>query len=115
MFLVKNSYFLKHPLSHIYNNQQYIDELVQRLNRSLKTKKELKEKHLLHIGERLNALNPLSIFSRGYSIVKDDNNKIIKSVNEIEKNQVLNICLIDGKINCKVIEYVKEGKTFAKF
>ena len=65
----------------------------------------------MHIGERLNALSPLSIFSRGYSIVRDENETVIKSIDQIEKDQILNIGLIDGKIDCKVIEYTKEERT----
>lgn len=113
--LVENSYFLKYPLNRIYDQQQYIDELVQRFNRSLRTKKEFKKRYLMHLGERLNGLSPLSVFSRGYSIVRDENNEIIKSIVQIEKNKVLNIDLIDGEINCKVIKYIKGGKIFAKF
>lgn len=109
--LIKNNHFFKYPLNPIYEKQQYIDDLVQRLSRSLKTKKEFKEKHLMHIGERLNALSPLSIFSRGYSIVRDENETVIKSIDQIEKDQILNIDLIDGKIDCKVIEYTKEERT----
>lgn len=109
--LIKNNHFFKYPLNPIYEKQQYIDDLVQKLSRSLKTKKEFKEKHLMHIGERLNALSPLSIFSRGYSIVRDENETVIKSIDQIEKDQILNIDLIDGKIDCKVIEYTKEERT----
>ena len=109
--LIKNNHFFKYPLNPIYEKQQYIDDLVQKLSRSLKTKKEFKEKHLMHIGERLNALSPLSIFSRGYSIVKDENETVIKSIDQIEKDQILNIGLIDGKIDCKVIKYTKEERT----
>ncbi|MCK9267175.1 MAG: exodeoxyribonuclease VII large subunit [Alkaliphilus sp.] len=109
--LTENNHFFKYPLNPIYEKQQYIDDLVQKLNKSLKTKKEFKEKHLMHIGERLNALSPLSIFSRGYSIVRDENEKIIKSIEQVEKDQVLNIGLIDGKIDCKVIKYAKEART----
>ena len=112
--LIENNHFFKYPLNPIYEKQQYIDDLVQKLNKSLKTKKEFKEKHLMHIGERLNALSPLSIFSRGYSIVRDENETVIKSIDQVEKNQILNIGLIDGKIDCKVIKYTKEEKTVVR-
>ncbi len=111
---VENNYFLKNPLNPIYDKQQYIDELLERLNKSLKSNNQFKKKHLIHLGERLNGLSPLSVFSRGYSIVRDENNEIIKSINQVEKNKLLNIDLIDGEISCKVIEYSKEEKTFGK-
>lgn len=110
---VENNYFLKYPLNPVHEKQQYIDGLVQKLNRLLRAKKEFKEKYLSHIGEQLNALSPLSIFSRGYSIVKNENKEIIKSIDQVEKNQVLNINLVDGKIESRIIS-VKEEKTLVR-
>lgn len=112
--LVENNYFFKNPLNPIYDNRQYIDELLQRLNRALKTKIEFNERHLIYLGERLNGLSPLSVFSRGYSIVKNDKDQIIKSVDQVEMDNVLSIDLIDGEVNCKVIKCIKEEKVFVK-
>lgn len=112
--LVKNSYFFKHPLNPVYDNKQGLDELLQRLNKLINTKIDINKRHLNFSGERLNGLSPLSVFSRGYSIVKDNKNKIIKSVEQVEKDKILNIDLIDGKVNCKVVEYIKEEKAFVK-
>lgn len=112
--LVENNYFFKNPLNPIYDKGQYIDNLMENLIRTLKTKKEFKEKYLLHIGDQLNALSPLSIFSRGYSIVRGEDDKVIKSVDEVEKDHLLNIELIDGKVNCKVIRPIKEERAFVR-
>lgn len=110
---VKNNYFFKYPLNSVYEKQQHIDNLVQKLNRLLRAKKELKEKYLSHMGERLNMLSPLSVFSRGYSIVTNENKEIIKSIEQVEKNQVLNIDLADGQIKSKTIN-IKEEKTLVR-
>jgi len=110
----QNSYFLKYPLNPIYDKQQHIDDLLQKLNRSLNTKIEFNERHLTYLGERLNGLSPLSVFSRGYSIVRDNKDQIIKSVDQVEMDEILSIDLIDGEISCKVIKRIKEEKTFVK-
>ncbi|HZX21583.1 MAG TPA: exodeoxyribonuclease VII large subunit [Clostridia bacterium] len=111
---VENNYFFKYPLNPIHEKQQYIDDLVQKLNKSLETKIEFKKRHLMHTGERLNALGPLSVFSRGYSVVRDENEKIIKSVEQVEKDKILNIDLIDGRINCKVVKYTKGERVLGR-
>ncbi|HDR5039312.1 TPA: exodeoxyribonuclease VII large subunit, partial [Bacillus anthracis] len=112
--LIENSYFFKYPLNQIYDKQQYIDELLQRLNRHLKAKIEFNERHLMYLGERLNGLSPLSVFSRGYSIVRDEKNQIIKSVDQVRMDRILSIDLIDGEISCRVIKCIKEEKAFVK-
>ncbi len=112
--LIENNYFLRYPLNPIYEKQQYIDDLIRRFKKSLETKQEFKKRHLTHIGERLNALSPLSVFSRGYSIVRDEDEKVIKSINQVKRDQILNIDLIDGRINCKVIKYMEGEKNLVR-
>lgn len=114
LLVVENNYFFRYPLNPIYDRQQYIDDLIQRLNKSLMTKKEFVKKDLFHLGERLNALNPLSVFSRGYSIVKDGKGNIIKSVKKVKENEILKIDLIDGEITCKVIKSIGEARTIGR-
>ena len=55
---------------------------------------------------KLDSLSPLKVMSRGYSLVTKEN-EIIKSINEIKKNDELELKLVDGKILTKVID-VKE-------
>ncbi|QUH20698.1 exodeoxyribonuclease VII large subunit [Alkaliphilus sp. B6464] len=114
LYLIENNYFFKYPLNQIYDKQQYIDELLQRLNKYLRTKIEFNERHLMYLGERLNGLSPLSVFSRGYSIVRDEKNQIIKSVDQVRMDRILSIDLIDGEISCRVIKCIKEEKAFVK-
>jgi exodeoxyribonuclease VII large subunit len=48
----------------------------------------------------LNAYSPLNSLARGYSIVKQDN-QIIKLIEDIDYNKVLEIRLYDGIIHSK--------------
>ena len=52
---------------------------------------------------KIDALSPLKTLSRGYSVVqggKDGN--VIKSINEVENNDSINIIVSDGNINAIV-------------
>ena len=55
---------------------------------------------------KLDSLSPLKVMSRGYSYVTKEN-EIIKSINEVKKDDELELKLVDGKILTKVID-VKE-------
>ena len=56
--------------------------------------------------ERLNALSPLAVLGRGYSITVKDN-KVIKSVNDINSGENINIRLYDGTLSAAVTEVNK--------
>jgi len=56
---------------------------------------------------QLDALSPLKVMSRGYSIVKIKN-KVVVSVDEIKINDIINIKMYDGEAKANVIEKNKE-------
>lgn len=56
---------------------------------------------------KLDALSPLKIMSRGYSLVTKDEN-IIKDISDISIDDTLNIKIKDGNIDAKVIKIYKE-------
>lgn len=51
---------------------------------------------------KINALNPLSILSRGYATVTSDEGKTIKSINDIEKNSKISIRFLDGSAQATI-------------
>ena len=52
-------------------------------------------------GGKLEALNPVSVLQRGYSVAEKDG-IIVSSVNDVKTDDILNITLKDGKIITKV-------------
>ncbi len=55
----------------------------------------------------LDALSPLSVLNRGYSIVKDENDEILRDANQINVNDKLKIRLANGKLEAEVIRKEK--------
>lgn len=47
-------------------------------------------------------LNPLNVLSRGYSIILDEGNDILNSVEELEKKDNITIFMKDGNINMDI-------------
>ncbi len=52
----------------------------------------------------LDALSPLSVLNRGYSIVKNKNDEILRDVNGINLNDKLKIRLANGKLEVEVMK-----------
>ncbi len=60
-------------------------------------------KHLLaERAAKLEALSPLGILSRGYSVATDENGRVLKSVNDVKSGDVLSLRLSDGSLRTKV-------------
>ena len=87
----------------LLEKEQLTDNLYDRIVLSYKTCVEISEKNFSALCGKLSALNPLSVFERGYSATKK-NNKLITSVNNIDKGDKITVRLKDGEIDCEVYD-----------
>lgn len=84
-------------IEHLRNN------MVQSVNYRLKTASTT----LANLGDKINTLSPLSTMQRGYSIVRKED-KLIRSVKDVHKDETLNIMLRDGLVKTLVKEVVED-------
>lgn len=89
---------LNSPIIKINNNYMELDSINDKLNTVLKSKLSEEKSNLKEISSLLVANNPLTILSKGYSIVRNKENEIIKSKNDIEDNEIIEIVFKDGII-----------------
>ncbi len=122
--IIKNSYVLTNPLAVYEIKEQKLTNLIDNMNSIIEKKLEknisrlkmIKSNYLLNHPEellktskhkfsliinKLELLNPLSILSKGYSIVKKDN-IIIKDVVNLNVNDKINIKLYNGEIDAVI-------------
>ena len=85
-----------------------VEVLEARLSDSVLSSVETKSLKLSALAGKLNALSPLAVLARGYSVAQK-NNEIIKSVSDINENDEIHITFSDGGAICKVNEVVENG------
>lgn len=59
---------------------------------------------LKELKSKIEILNPENLLSKGYAIIKDDNNRVITSKSEAVNKSYLNIKFIDGSIKVKEVK-----------
>jgi len=98
-----------HPKNKLREKQQRSVELEQKL-RGLMDKKitVAKQEFALRI-ERMKGVSPIEKLNRGFSFVSMNNGKVVKSVEQVQKEEELLIYVTDGIIKTKVEETEKEG------
>lgn len=123
---LKNSFVLKNPMSMYEIKEQKLDALLDKLNKDIKVilqnneiklnkikmsyviqnpmsliDKKKNEYNLLI--NTLKLVNPLGILEKGYSLATI-NDKVIKSSNDVNIDDIINIKLHEGNIKAKVVE-----------
>ena len=121
---LKTSYVIKNPMLMFNTKKQNLDIKIEKINNILKDKINLKKEKInliknsyiiknpeiiyknkkqnfIRLIEKIEILNPMSILKRGYTITYV-NDKVIKSVQEININDLIKINYHDGYIEAKV-------------
>lgn len=84
------------PQARLVNNQQRLDNLVLRIERTFTYQQSLRRSRLAMWSARLQAVSPLATLSRGYAIIHRSDGQIIRRVAEVQPNELLKVQLADG-------------------
>ena len=107
---IKNRKVLKGPFDIIYQYRLQLDVLNKYLEKNEKEYLKKKRIDLKTLIGKVNALSPLAVLARGYSILKEeDTNKIVTSVNSVRQNSKVVVTLKDGELMCDVRKIVVKG------
>ena len=79
-----------------------IDRLSDRLNSGFLTAFSGKREKLISSAAALNAMSPMRVLSRGYSVAEDNRKNVLRSVRQITVGERLTLHLCDGKLGCIV-------------
>ncbi len=90
-----------HPKERINRSKDAYGTLVNLLNREMKAVLTEKDAQFQQMIAKLSALSPLKVMERGYSLVYQDD-KLIKSVDQLKIDQQIKVQFMDGKIDCQV-------------
>lgn len=87
------------PRDRLREQAQRCDELFLRLERAFRARMERRQALLGQFTGKLDALSPLKVLERGYSIVRDpaDGDSVIRSAARIQSGQELQITFYDGQ------------------
>lgn len=95
---------MTNPMNFIDDRRMTTDLLFDRLVRSEVREIEVKKAEMSREAGKLNALNPLSVISRGYSAVYKSDGTLVKSVDDVSAGDKIEFKTIGGEAVCTVDE-----------
>lgn len=90
------------PLRKIIDNSTILDNYMIRLENSVEKIQKERRNNYAELITKLDTLSPLKTLSRGYNLAEKDG-KIVKSVYQLEKDEVVKLKFIDGNRDVKVL------------
>ena len=81
-----------------------------RLAASLLQQVQRKKQRFIACTAKLDAMSPLKVLTRGYSIVNNDDGTILRSVSQTAPGKKIRVTLSDGRVDAVVSEIKEEAK-----
>lgn len=101
---------LTSPQNFIDDKRMVLLSLASRMEQEMKLSLTDKRGRFASLTASLEALNPMSVISRGYSAVFDDSGKLIKSTKQIKKGDRFKFRTTDGSVLGEAIEVAPDKK-----
>lgn len=97
-----------HPKEKLEQAKRQFENLEKELVKEMANILRQKQSRFRETISTLEALSPLKVMERGYSLVYRDGGKLVKSIDQVEKDEDVRIQLSDGILACKVLD--KKGE-----
>jgi len=94
----------KNPVRLIDDEKQHLDNVSYMFETACKNVIRDKRVTVAERAARLDGLSPLGTLSRGYSVSKAQDGRVIKSVNQVNVGDRIDVRVSDGEIKAEVIE-----------
>jgi exodeoxyribonuclease VII large subunit len=108
--MITRRLFRNHPSVALREAQNRFERSQKDINRAIMQIFSKKQTEFDRMISTLQALSPLKIMERGYSLVYRDNHQLVKSIKQVRENDSIQIQLTDGNLYCNV-QKIKESES----
>jgi exodeoxyribonuclease VII large subunit len=99
-----------HPQAQLNQAAARGEELARRLRTSMNALMKERSAALGGTIRQLDALSPLKVMGRGYSLVYDEQDRLIKSIHQVQPGDPVKIKVTDGELDCQIWSIKPEGE-----
>lgn len=96
----RSSPFLQSPLRSIQEKRLLLDYQQQRLVHGMERQVQASRERAGRLAAALEALSPLRVLGRGYSIAQKEDGTVLSSIEQVTVGEALSLRLADGQVTC---------------
>ena len=104
---LSSSGYLRSPMNYLNDRRLLVDYLQRRLASAAARQTKTARERFIRLTAKLDAMSPLKVLGRGYSMVLNPEGHVVKSTAGLVPGDVLTVRLSDGKATAQVQEVLK--------
>ena len=102
--MLRKSPALESPLGYLEQKQRQLELLKNRLLAAENQNIARNNQRYVALTAKLDAMSPLKVLTRGYSMAQDDRGEVLRSVAQVEIGQRISVVLSDGTLSATVMD-----------
>lgn len=95
---------LQSPVGYLNQRRQGLQLLTNRLISAQTQSVERRKRRCVELAAKLDAMSPLKVFTRGYSMAKTRDGSVLRSVTQVQAGDPITVSLTDGSIHAVVTD-----------
>ena len=103
------SRILRNPAAAVQDKRLELDLLHRKLTDLAQADLARRRQQFAALAASLDALSPLKVLGRGYSVAKDTTGQLLRSIEQTEVGQAITVTLGDGSLDCTV-DGIRKGE-----
>ena len=100
---------LKSPTGYLEQKQRQLELMKNRLIAAENQNIARNTQRYIALTAKLDAMSPLKVLTRGYSMAQNDRGEVVRSVSQVELGERIGISFSDGKVHATVMEKKENG------
>ena len=100
---------LRDPAAAVQDKRMELDLIHRQLTGLAQADLARRRQQFAALTASLDALSPMKVLGRGYSVAKDTTGKLLKSIEQTEVGQAITVTLGDGSLDCTV-DGIRKGE-----
>lgn len=107
---------LRQPDRLLREKQMRLDLAAERLVSAQRNAVQTQKERFMHLAAKLDALSPIKVMQRGYSVVLERDGAVLRSAGDVKPGDILDIILADGSVRTAVQSVKEENhESFREF
>ncbi len=102
---------MQSPQRQLAQNQNTVERITERLLSVMQQSLRYRRESLEHAAQTLNVVSPLATLGRGYAIVRDSDDKIVRDASTISAGETISARVARGELTAKVTSIKSDEKT----
>ena len=101
---------LRSPTGYIEQREKSLELLKNRLIAAQNQSITRKNQRYIAAVSKLDAMSPLKVLTRGYSMAQTEAGEVLRSVRQVERGERISVLLSDGKLSATVMDKKEEAR-----